>query len=299
MRTRSIIILLICILLLSGCSNSKINNLKENHIMKNVTTNSSEELAIYQINSDVFDNLLESNSFESIKNISSAHYSYPQDGVNYITYNSVLFEITEDFVNMVNNKTIFEECFLESNNDEKIECLAVFEAPYVPLSIWIKTNEDTYFLTVNEEYNNGYHFYSQSDYIEKYKSQKFLLKINDNVSSNIQYVKAYYEHAELPLLEILSSVGAEIKWKNENKVNILLNKNTYILDLQNNQFYKKHNKKNNLFSGCNGGGPYRMYLSDDEYYVDSDTLQCVMLELGQKINIEYNTEQKFISITTQ
>ena len=42
-----------------------------------------------------------------------------------------------------------------------------------------------------------------------------------------------------------------------------------------------------------------MYLSGEEYYVDSDTLQYVLLELGQKISIEYDTEQKVINIATK
>lgn len=308
MKIKIVIILIISVLLLSGCSNSNFsnsnidNNSKESNIMQNSAADfEQEEIAIYQINSDAFDRLLESNSFDSISDFSSKCHSYPKDGNKYITYDTTLFEITSEFIDFIKNKSVLEEYFCEDNPNEKIEGLVIFEAPYVPISVWIKTNIDTYFLTVNEEYSGSgqvYNLYSQSDYIEKYKSQQFTLEINGNIALNSESIKTYYEHSELPLLKILSSINAEVKWKNENIVNITLNKETYLLDVKNNIFYKKHHKKNNLLSNCSGGGPYHMYLSNGEYYVDSDTLQGIMLESGQKISIEYDTEQKIVSIIT-
>lgn len=303
MKIKIVIILIISVLLLSGCSsNSNINNIKADNTMNDTSTNfSQEELVIYKINSDTFDSLLESNSFDSISDFSLKCHSYPKDGNKYITYDTTLFEITCEFIDFIKNKSVLEEYFCEDNPNEKIEGLVIFEAPYVPISVWIKTNIDTYFLTVNEEYPSSghvYNLYSQSDYIEKYKSQQFTLEINGNIALNSESIKTYYEHSELPLLKILSSINAEVIWKNENQVNITLNKETYLLDVKNNIFYKKHHKKNNLLSNCSGGGPYHMYLSNGEYYVDSDTLQGIMLELGQKISIEYDTEQKIVSIIT-
>lgn len=303
MKIKIIAILVICIILLSGCSNSNfaepnINNSKESNIMDNVTTDFSEtKFTIYKINSDVFDSLLEENSFDNIKNVSTGFFNYPQDGNNYITYSTTVFKITDNYVELFNNETLFEKYFSEDNPNEKIVDFIIFESPYVPISIWIKTNIDTYFLTL--DYENICNLYSQSDYIEKYKSQQFALKINGASASKSKSVKTYYRNAELPLLEILISCGANTNWKNEKQVNITLNDETYLLDVNNNRLYNKHNKKNNLLANCNGGGPFHMYFSNGEYYTDSETLQNVMHELNQKIEIEYDTENKIINVITK
>lgn len=296
-------ILIIGIILLSGCSNSNftdpnINNSKENNIMNNVTTDSFETVfTIYKINSDTFDSSLEKNSFENIPKASSKYFNYPQDGSNYITYNNTVFEITDNYVDLFSNLTFWENYFTEDNANEKIEHFIIFEAPYVPISIWLKTNIDTYFLTLDDV--NVYNLYSQSDYVKQYQSHQSTLKINGNMASKGKSVKTYYQNAELPLLEILSSCGANIKWKNDNQVNITLNNKTYLLDVNNNRFYNKRDKKNNLLANCNGGGPHHMYFSNDEYYTDSETLQYVMYELNQKIEIEYDAENKIVNVITK
>ncbi len=303
MKIKIIAILIICIILFSGCSNSNfnepnINNSKENNIISNVTTNSSETVfTIYKIDSDTFDSSLENNSFKNIEKVSSKHFNYPQDGNNYITYSNTVFEITDKFIELVNSKALWEDYFAEDNANEKIEYFVIFEAPYVPVSAWIKTNIDTYFLTLDDA--TTFSLYSQPDYVEQYKSHQFSLKINGAAASKNKSVKTYYQNAELPLLEILSSYGAKIKWKNENQVNITLNNENYLLDVNNNRLFNKHDKKNNILSGCTGGGPYHMYYYDNEYYVDSDTLQCVMQELNQQIEIKYDTENKIVSVITK
>jgi len=302
MKNKMAIILLISALLLFSCIIFIHQSLKakENPSMNNTINDSfQEEFAIYQINSDAFDSLLENDSFENIENFSLKRYSYPEDGENYITYNVTPFNITSDFVNFITNKSILEEYLSIDNTNETINHVVVFEAPYAPVSIWIKTDRSTYFLTVNDdEFQFTYSAYSQSDYIKKYKSQFYTLKIN-NENSNNRLIKTYYKHTELPLLEILTFYDSTIEWKNKTQVNISINNQTFVLDVKNNLLYKKHDKKNNILTGCNGGGPYNMYFSDGEYYVDSDTLQYIMLELGQRINIEYNTEQKIVNIITK
>ncbi len=305
MKIKVIAILIICIILLSllGCSStnfieSNTDNSKESSIMNNTTVDSSEiEFTIYKIDSDVFDGLLEENSFDNIKNVSARIFNYPQDGDNYITYSTTVFKITDNYVELFNNKNLFKKYFSKDNPNEKIVDFIIFESPYVPISVWIKTNIDTYFLTIEDE--NICNLYLQSDYIEKYKSHQFNLKINGIFASKSKSVKTYYQNAELPLLEILTSCGANIKWKNEKQVSITLNNENYLLDVNNNRLYNKHSKKNNLLANCNGGGPFHMYFFNGEYYTDSATLQNVMHELNQKIEIEYDTENKIVNVITK
>lgn len=302
MKIKITAILIICIILLAGCSipdisESTTNNSEDSNVINNVTTDSSETIfTIYKIDSDTFDSSLEKNSFENILKVSSKYFNYPQDGNNYVTYSNTVFEITDNYVDLFSNLTFWEDYFAEDNSNEKIEHFVIFEAPYTPVSAWIKTNIDTYFLTLDAV--TTFSLYSQSDYVEQYKSHQFSLKINGAAASKSNSVKTYYQNAKLPLLEILYSCGADIKWKNDNQVNITLNNEKYLLDVKNNHFYNKNDKKNDILSVCTGGGPYHMYYSNGEYYVDSDTLQSVMHEMNQDIEIEYDTDNKIVSIIT-
>jgi len=218
MKIKITVVLILSLLILSGCTNSKSlkanhNDIKENTVTNNTAANSPQEkLAIYKIDSDTFDMLLENNSFEAIESLYINGHSYPKDGNRYTTYTVTIFEITDDILALIHDKTIWEEYFATDNPNEKIENIIVFEAPYTPITAWFKTNIDTYFLTINKDSANGQvcNLYSQSDYIEQYKSHLFALKINGLSASNSKSVKVYHNNADLPLLEILTSCGASI-----------------------------------------------------------------------------------------
>ena len=141
--------------------------------------------------------------------------------------------------------------------------------------------------------------YSQAEYAEKYKTRQCALKINGEPAASGKTVKAHYDNAELPLLEILTSCGASINKKKESKIRISVNGETYVLDTAANSLCNKRNKKNNLLANCTGGGPYNMYYSNDEYYTDSETLQYVMNELNEKIEITYDTENQIVDVVTK
>ena len=42
-----------------------------------------------------------------------------------------------------------------------------------------------------------------------------------------------------------------------------------------------------------------MYYSNGEYYTDSETLQYVMNELNEKIEITYDTENQIVDVVTK
>lgn len=298
-KSKIIAVLMLCIFLLSGCAHSDVNTTetKETSTMNNSETASSEaEFTIYKIGSDEFDGLLENNSFADIAKVSSKAFNYPQDGNRYVTYGTLAVEITDEYVGLFKGETL-QNHLAENGVNENVRQFVAFEAPYVPLSIWIKTDNGTYFFTVGDEADCT--LYSQARYAEKYKTRQCALKINGEPAASGKTVKAHYDNAELPLLEILTSCGASINKKNESKIRISVNGETYVLDTAANNFCNKRNKKNNLLANCTGGGPYNMYYSNGEYYTDSETLQYVMNELNEKIEITYDTENQIVDVVTK
>lgn len=298
-KSKIIAVLMLCIFLLSGCAHSDVNTTetKETSTMNNSETASSEaEFTIYKIGSDEFDGLLENNSFADIAKVSSKAFNYPQDGNRYVTYGTLAVEITDEYVGLFKCETL-QNHLAENGVNENVRQFVAFEAPYVPLSIWIKTDNGTYFFTVGDEADCT--LYSQARYAEKYKTRQCALKINGEPAASGKTVKAHYDNAELPLLEILTSCGASINKKNESKIRISVNGETYVLDTAANNLCNKRNKKNNLLANCTGGGPYNMYYSNGEYYTDSETLQYVMNELNEKIEITYDTENQIVDVVTK
>lgn len=298
-KSKIIAVLMLCIFLLSGCAHSDVNTTetKETSTMNNSETASSEaEFTIYKIGSDEFDGLLENNSFADIAKVSSKAFNYPQDGNRYVTYGTLAVEITDEYVGLFKGETL-QNHLAENGVNENVRQFVAFETPYVPLSIWIKTDNGTYFFTVGDEADCT--LYSQARYAEKYKTRQCALKINGEPAASGKTVKAHYDNAELPLLEILTSCGASINKKNESKIRISVNGETYVLDTAANNLCNKRNKKNNLLANCTGGGPYNMYYSNGEYYTDSETLQYVMNELNEKIEITYDTENQIVDVVTK
>lgn len=298
-KSKIIAVLMLCIFLLSGCAHSDVNTTetKETSTMNNSETASSEaEFTIYKIGSDEFDGLLENNSFADIAKVSSKAFNYPQDGNRYVTYGTLAVEITDEYVGLFKGETL-QNHLAENGVNENVRQFVAFEAPYVPLSIWIKTDNGTYFFTVGDEADCT--LYSQARYAEKYKTRQCALKINGEPAASGKTVKAHYDNAELPLLEILTSCGASINKKNESKIRISVNGETYVLDTAANNLCNKRNKKNNLLANCTGGGPYNMYYSNGEYCTDSETLQYVMNELNEKIEITYDTENQIVDVVTK
>lgn len=298
-KSKIIAVLMLCVFLLGGCVHSDVNttDAKETSTMNNSETASSEaEFTIYKIGRDVFDGLLENNSFADTAKVSSKAFNYPQDGNRYVTYSTLAVEMTDKYISLFKGETL-QDYLAENGVNENVRQFVAFEAPYVPLSIWIKTDDGTCFLTVEDEANCT--LYSQAKYAEKYKTRQCALKINGEPAASGKTVKTYCDNAELPLLEILTSCGASINKKNESKIRISVNGETYVLDTAANSLCNKRNKKNNLLANCTGGGPYNMYYSNGEYYTDGETLQYVMNELNEKTEITYDTENQIVDIVTK
>lgn len=146
-KSKIIAVLMLCVFMLGGCAHSDVNttDAKETSTMNNSETAFSEaEFTIYKIGSDEFDGLLENNSFADIAKVSSKAFNYPQDGNRYVTYSTLAVEMTDKYISLFKGETL-QDYLAENGVNENVRKFVAFEAPYVPLSIWIKTDNGTYF----------------------------------------------------------------------------------------------------------------------------------------------------------
>lgn len=115
-----------------------------------------------------------------------------------------------------------------------------------------------------------------------------------NNSVSINYEKQY---ANLPLIAILKALGGKVNWINEEKVTILFNDTSYILNPMK-KTLKKEGEAFNIIAvppGTGHGGYYQ--LSDQEFIIDSDSLRYFINLLDAKITVDYNNS--VVKIETQ
>lgn len=123
------------------------------------------------------------------------------------------------------------------------------------------------------------------------------LLLNNKEICNDCYVNINFEqrYAELPVIKILTEMGASVIWHNEFSANIVINDNEYVLNT-NETTLKKYGAKANLLVVAPGSnhGMISKKVSGD-FICDSDTLLYFFVyEIGAKINIDY--EQALINI---
>lgn len=301
---------LILILLLSGCANNKTKGKSDDvsSAVRSKTVSENEDkmlkagsIEILQISRDVFYKFLENNMGIDLRENASKVYKYSEGGGNYQTSAVTLFKIEKEFVDFVGNKASVQEYLAGKGIKSNVEDILLFDAHHIPLTIFIKTTNEKFFLTINENYDDigfNYRFYGQSEYFEKYKIKNCRLKVNGNDIINSKNIKLYNNYADLPFTLICDALGAKVDWENEIFVKIILNGKTYELDAVNCRLCRK-NDGNDLFDLISGDSPYYKYLSGGEFYADSNTVECVLHDMGENVEISFDTKNNIVEIISK
>ena len=311
MRLKSIVLVLLVLIILSlsGCTKDQTNKengnngtsypIKNNATLKNGGENMTAGFVeIYQISRETFCDSLENNACYNFKSINSKCYKYSENGGNYQTLAVTLFKVEKEFVDFFSNKTLLQEFLAQNQVNINVEDVLIFEAPHTPLSAWIKTTTEDLFLTINEKPEDVgyvYRIYNSSEYYRKYGMKYAKLTFNGKDISNNKTIYMYYDYADLPLLTVCTAQGAKAKWVDEANAIIKFNEDIYELDALNNSICKKHTNVN-LFNSVSGGSPYYKYLSNGDFYVDSNLLEYVLYEMGKKVNIYCALDKNTVEI---
>lgn len=298
MKNKSLIVIIfvLVLFLMTSCNKNSVQiETEKGDAMKN---HANFYVQIYKISRDTFESFLSKPSVETLSIVDSQSYIYPENGQWYVTHNVSRFPIQQSLIDFVGNQTEIESYLLQHNINGKIKNTLIFEAPYVPLTLWVQTDEENVFITINEQTEDAlyvYRCYTSSDYNEKYGCVYALLNVKGkNITDDVP-VKMYYNYADIPFTSVLKSLGATLTWESDSKAKITFNEKIYILDVENCELYEAENKTENMLYQIDGGRIF-VYPAGQELMVDSNTLVCVLEDMGENVAINCNKTSRTVTI---
>ena len=103
---------------------------------------------------------------------------------------------------------------------------------------------------------------------------------------------------EIPLISVFESLGAKIYWESENKANLVLNNQTYIVDV-NALTLSKGNVPNRNYLFGKSGGAYILYAQDKEIILDSYTFVSLFERLGIDVHVNCDWEDFVVKVNAE
>ena len=210
-----------------------------------------------------------------------------------------------DFVNDKENlTTLFAENGVEAREFEET---AVFYTPNIPVTIWLRTNQENYFITINrnEEFYDGnddnpytYKLYSYFDYCDKYGVKDGKLLINGEDITQGNYVKIYTYGAYLPLRAVMEKLGVKVDWDTEKNVaRLTINGEDFILNPAELSFVPaqdpdpsgKYIFDMRILPPGSGSSPYECFFIDDRIIMNDSAMRLILTYLmGIKLHVSYD-----------
>lgn len=137
--------------------------------------------------------------------------------------------VYSEFIDFVGNLENIEQLLKENNVDcivkdyVLIECTKTYN---IPVTIWIQTNRESYFVTIDEEvgYCNTlstdfkYNLYTSNNYLEKFQLKDGTVIVNETDVSDKISVKFENKEFYLPFRSVVESLGGYVEWNSKEKI---------------------------------------------------------------------------------
>lgn len=120
-----------------------------------------------------------------------------------------------------------------------------------------------------------------------------LLKINGDEITK-ENVLIFPNYAELPLTEIMKSLGMKVDWVDKSTAEITYKEKIYILNISKVSLIEVGQGSNLLLPPPGGKRYYRVI--EKELIIDSNTIKSTMCQMGIKINIDINRKEEIVYI---
>lgn len=256
------------------------------------------------------------NSNDITKHCSLNLRKYTADGIKYcIGYGEGEFHvsyhpITEDLIEFIQQQ--LDGYMIENEISASIEekCIIYADFPqstYMPLVIWVKTSDNDYFITVNDNVmvsfgdENQYQIYNREQFNDKFGLHNGIFMIDDK-EIEFSDVKFEYKAAYIPLRIFVESLGGEINWDSENRTaNIIFNGEKYLFRVDKLTKFISENRLNQakITLGTDDwlpgvGGSWDLgKIIDDRIIIDSTYMDQIALDFG--INLTIDWEKRIIT----
>jgi len=168
--------------------------------------------------------------------------------------------------------------------------------------MWNRNKEDSILIQSGTLVVNGKDIVSENVTIrkEKYSNpvlpsfpNSFIVKIRESFS------KEYYYYADLPLTEVLKSLGMSVDWVDGNTAEVKYNDEKYILSLAEVSLIKQGRGDSSFNYFDYEGGRMQYEVLVRELILDSETMKITLNQMGEKINIYIDHDKSIINITNR
>ena len=257
----------------------------------------NSKMIIYSITRESFDSFLEKPTLNVFDNQKSTEYARMIKKQWHIRYGGSRFTISKELLNFVTDEEKVKNFLSQQVEVDKIQDIIIFEAPHIPVTMCVKSEEDFWFITINEQPDDEkyvYKEYSFSDYKKKYGHMNAKLKVEGKYVQCDAMIKMYHEYADVPFVETLIYLGMNIKYEGEEIV--IKANNTYRLNMQKAQLLKNGDEDYNMLYQLDGGISIA-YYSNKSLMIDTNSLSSILEEMGVLIHISCDKEKELITIT--
>lgn len=264
----------------------------------NATSIITGNIKIYQITRDVFHLFLKNPTMDIFTDDDIECYECTKSEEWYETNNVTHFSIRQEFLDFVGSFTEVETYLLQNGFNGNVENMLIFDAQSMPMTIWVQTDMGHVYITINEELGDKlyvYRFYQHADFYEKFKSKDAQLIVVGKEITPKNAVRLYHDNADIPLIAVLETLGASVKWENDATAIICYKEKTYYLDIKNYTFYEEGNDDNNLLYQVDGG-PIFINAVDYELMMDISSLAGTLYAMGTDVIIRCDSENASVSI---
>ena len=206
--------------------------------------------------------------------------------------------VYSSLIDFVNNKESLKKFLYDKGIVGKIEDVIILDIRNMPVTIWLRVNQENYFITVNEKYDDYvkrddscmyiYRLYSYLDYFNKFgvKDGKLLIIGKEITAGN--YVKIHYSGAYIPFRTVMENLGAKVEWDiKKNAVLLICNDKEYVFEPDKLSLVEVGTSTNILMTPP-GGAYYYCKIIDNKIIMNNYSMQVVTRLMGAKINVDYD-----------
>ena len=204
--------------------------------------------------------------------------------------------VYSSLISFTQNKESLKKILDENGVVGEIENVAILDIRNMAVTIWLKVDQEDYFITVdergddycerNDESKYVYRLYSYMEYYNKFGIKDGKLFVNGENITKDNYVKVNYSGAYIPFRVVMESLGAKVDWDAEKNVVLLsCNDEEYVFD-PDSLYMTERGKQDNILL-LPPGGYYYCKIIDDRTIMNSDAMEVCVGLMGAKISVDY------------
>lgn len=275
--------LLFSFLCLSGCKTTSVSP-------------AEKVIKIYELDRDVFLNFLEEPSVEKLDQCYVNEYALKEEKQWHLRTDGNRIPLEKALFDFVCDESKIAKYLSENDMCAEVKSAFVLDTPFVPLSIWVKTSQESVFIKVDiAKEAVAYDLFLLSDYRVLYSPVQSEIYVNGNKTEKQGWIYAGY--ADIPVLGVLKALGAKTDEKDA-CVDISFKGKKYVLDKANISICRKEYSEENLLH-VDGGTLAITYLLENDVMIDSYTVRNLLYYMGCSVDITCDKLNKIVLINSE